>query len=100
MSNEQKYSDKTPDTSANSEATPRDSANSEATSSAPVSDADKALAMEHYNRGKEYWRQGRRGDAMSEYNKAVLLDPHSPAATALEMANTIMDFYDHDRYNP
>lgn len=90
MSNEQKYSDKTPGVPSNPDAMP----------AATVSDADRALAMEHYNRGKEYWRQGRRGDAMSEYNKAILLDPHNPAATALEMANTIMDFYDRDRYNP
>lgn len=80
MCNEQKYTDKS--------------------AGGVTTDEARAMAMEHYNRGKELWRQGRRGEAMSEYNRAVLHDPDSPAATALEMANCIMDFYDHDRYNP
>lgn len=59
-----------------------------------------ALAREHFEKGRKLWQDGKRGEAMTEYNIAISLDPDSPAATALEMANRIMDFYDKDRYNP
>lgn len=62
--------------------------------------SDKEQARLHYEHGRALWAAGDRGAAMSEYSKAVLLDPESPAATALEMARNIMDFYDRSRYNP
>ncbi|MDO4318957.1 MAG: tetratricopeptide repeat protein [Bacteroidales bacterium] len=58
------------------------------------------MADLYYNRGLLYWRLGKRGDAMSDYNRAVALDPASPAAQALTMAQDIMDFYNTDLYNP
>lgn len=64
-------------------------------------DADtRARAQEHFERGRMLWKQGNRGEAMTEYNTALSLDPDSPAAVALEMAQGIMDFYDKQRYNP
>jgi len=53
-----------------------------------------------YRRGMLYWKLGRRGAAMSDYAAAAALDPDSPAVQALEQARAIMDFYDHDLYNP
>ena len=57
-------------------------------------------ARAHYEAGKKLWAEGRHGEAMTEYNRAVALDPESPAATAVEMANTVMDFFDRSRHNP
>ncbi len=53
-----------------------------------------------YMRGRLLWNLGRKADAMSDYAAAADLDPSSPAAAALEMARDIMDFYNHDLYNP
>lgn len=53
-----------------------------------------------YIRGRLQWKLGRKADAMSDYSAAVAIDPSSPAASALEMAREIMDFYNHDMYNP
>ena len=60
----------------------------------------KAEALRHYQLGRSLWQQGRRGEAMTEYNISLSLDPGSPAKAALEMANDIMDFFDRDLYNP
>lgn len=60
----------------------------------------KAQAQQHFERGKQLWAQGDHGAAMSEYKQALALDPDSPARTALEMANQIMDFYDKNQLNP
>jgi predicted negative regulator of RcsB-dependent stress response len=58
------------------------------------------LAKEHYERGKAFWAQGKRGEAITEYNTAVSLDANSPAATALELIYDIMDFFDPNQLNP
>lgn len=60
----------------------------------------KIRAQHHFELGRRLWSEGRKGEAMTEYNKAVALDPDSPAATALEMANSIMDFFDPQQFNP
>lgn len=59
---------------------------------------DDAAAL--FERGKLYWRLGRRSAAITDYNAAVAIDPASPAATALAQAEEIDDFYNHDLYNP
>ena len=61
---------------------------------------DKTMASHYYERGLLHWRLGKRGDAMSDYNRAVDLDPTSPAVQALSMAQDIMDYYNTDLYNP
>lgn len=65
-----------------------------------VSSSPSEEARQHYLRGRELWRQGDRGGAITEYNKAVALDPKSPARTALAMANEILDFFDPNQLNP
>lgn len=62
--------------------------------------AQEATADAYYQRGRLHWRAGNRGAAMSDYNRAVALDPDSPAAEALKLCNEIMDFYNTDLYNP
>lgn len=57
-------------------------------------------AEQYYSRGKLYWKAGKRGEAMTDFNAAIALDPNSPAAAYLAMANDIMDFYNTDLYNP
>lgn len=59
-----------------------------------------ADAMLLYTRGRLRWKLGRKTDAMSDYAASVALDPESPAAAALQMARDIMNFYDHNLYNP
>ena len=54
----------------------------------------------YYIRGRLEWKLGRKTDAISDYSKAVAIDENSPAAQALSMAREIMDFYNHDIYNP
>ena len=53
-----------------------------------------------YRRGRLLWKLGRKTDAMSDYGRAVEIDPQSPAATALDMAREVMNFYNKDMYNP
>lgn len=63
-------------------------------------DADPNNAVLLFERGKLLWKVGRKADAMSDYAAAVQIDPSSPAATALQMARDVMDFYNRDLYNP
>ena len=56
--------------------------------------------MEHYERGRALWAEGRRGEAMTEYNESLALYPEGPARTALTIADDIMNFYNKDLYNP
>lgn len=63
-------------------------------------DDPRTRARQHFERGRELWKQGLRAEAMTEYNTALSIDPDSPAAVALDMARNIMDFYDKQRYNP
>lgn len=76
-----------------------DSSSQAADSSASSADV-KALAQVYYERGREFWRIGERGRAISEYNEAAALDPDSPAVTVLRLVNDIMDFYDPNQLNP
>ena len=57
-------------------------------------------AMEHYERGRALWAEGRRGEAMTEYNESLARYPEGPARTALTIADDIMNFYNKDLYNP
>lgn len=65
-----------------------------------IIDAGKATADTFFERGRLNWKLDRRGAAMSDYETAAQLDPGSPAVQALEMAHQVMDFYNHDLYNP
>ncbi len=59
-----------------------------------------ALAELYFRRGKALWGMGERTRAMNDYARAVDLDPESPAAQALEMARSIMAFFNPDQFNP
>lgn len=65
---------------------------------AATSPADRAAV--EYLRGRMAWREGRKGEAISCYERATAIDPSSDASVALDQARAIMDFFNKDLYNP
>lgn len=64
-------------------------------------EADKKLVAQlFYIRGNAYRQLGDWGKAMSSYLEASDRDPESPAKQAYAHALEILDFYNHDLYNP
>lgn len=63
---------------------------------APAGADEKAL----YLLGKIEWKCGNMSAAIGHYSAAVRINPDSEAATALEQARSIMNFYHRDLYNP
>ena len=61
---------------------------------------DPENAMLYVERGKELWRIGRRGEAMSDYQRAAAIDPEGPGKLLVEHSNQIMDFFNPDLLNP
>lgn len=59
-------------------------------------DCESALVM----RGKVYWRLQDYGAATSDFSRAVALNPDSEARAALELAQSIFDYYNPDLLNP
>lgn len=59
---------------------------------------ERAWAL--YMKGRIAWKRGLKSRAISFYAEAAGLDPDSEAATALDQARRIMDFYNKDLYNP
>lgn len=57
-------------------------------------------AEEYYQLGNQYRKQGNWKEAMNNYMEAIALDPESPAVTAKEMLDNIMNYYCKDMYNP
>ncbi|MCM1067212.1 MAG: tetratricopeptide repeat protein [Muribaculaceae bacterium] len=53
-----------------------------------------------YMRGRIAWRRGRKGEAISLYEKALAIDPGCEAAVALEQARSVMNFFNKDLLNP
>lgn len=62
--------------------------------------ANPASDDAYLTRGMLHWRMGHRADAINDLNAALRINPQSQAATMLSSINTILDFYDKDRYNP
>lgn len=60
----------------------------------------KYLAQIYYLRGNAYRQLGDWGKAMSSYLEATDRDPNSPAKQAYAHSLEILDFYNHDLYNP
>ncbi len=60
----------------------------------------RVLAMAFYLRGNAYRQQGDMRQAMNSYLEAMELDPDGPAAQAYRTIQEILNFYDHDLYNP
>lgn len=65
---------------------------------AATSDTERAGL--YYQRGRAFWQCGDKAAAISDYEHAVSLDPSSEAATALELARDVMNFYHRERFNP
>ncbi len=59
-------------------------------------DAEEAYIL----RGMRYWSMSKRSQAITDYLAAIRLNPESKAKVLLQSANTILDFYDKDLYNP
>ena len=53
----------------------------------------------YYLLGNAWRKKGNWQMAMNNYLEAVNLNPQSPAASALDIANEILDFYNKDMYN-
>lgn len=60
----------------------------------------KTLAHALYLRGNAYQRKGLMRLALNDYLSAIDLDPDGPATTAYRMAQNVLNFYNHDLYNP
>ena len=58
------------------------------------------LAQLYYLRGNGFHRMGDRRKAMHSYLEAIDRDPSSPAKLAYNNIIEILDFYNHDLYNP
>ncbi len=54
----------------------------------------------YYLLGNAWRKKGNWQMAINNYLEAVRLNPDSPAAGALEIANNILDYYNKDLYNP
>ena len=58
------------------------------------------ISQVFYLRGNAYRQLGDWGKAMSSYLEAAERDPESPAKQAYQQALQILEFYNHDLYNP
>lgn len=54
----------------------------------------------YYLLGNAWRKKGNWQQAINNYLEALKLNPDSPAAGALEIANDILAFYNKDLYNP
>ena len=55
----------------------------------------------YLRRGLLLWRMQKHAAAMADYERAIALDgPDSEAVTVLEMARSVMNFFNKDMYNP
>ena len=60
----------------------------------------KVIGQLYYLRGNAYRQLGDWGKAMGSYLEAAERDPDGPAKQAYAHALEILDFYNHDLYNP
>jgi len=58
------------------------------------------LATAYYLRGNAYRQCGQVRMALNSYLEAMELEPDGPASDAYRMTQEILDFYNHDLYNP
>lgn len=61
---------------------------------------DAANDVYYYLRGNAYRKHNRWREALSDYCKAMDINPDSPAADAYRAAQEILAFYHKDLYNP
>lgn len=60
----------------------------------------KTVAMALYLKGNAYMRQGDWTNAANSYLQAIAIDPNGPATEAYRSMKEILNFYDHNLYNP
>lgn len=60
---------------------------------------DSASDRAFYLLGNAYRKKGDWQRAMNNYLEAIHINPDSPAANALKMAEEILNFYNKDMYN-
>lgn len=65
-----------------------------------VEENNKQLALLYYLRGSGYHRMGDVRKAMNSYLESIGRDPEGPAKLAYNNIIEILDFYNHDLYNP
>jgi len=71
-----------------------------------LTDLNERLSAEPCNaellveRGKLFWKLGRRGDAISDYQRAAAIDPDGPGKLLAEHSDSIMNFFNPDLLNP
>ena len=66
-----------------------------------ASNHDRAvMAQAYYLRGNAYRQQGNMRQALNSYLESMDLEPDGPAAQAYRTIQEILNFYDHDLYNP
>lgn len=58
------------------------------------------MAQAYYLRGNAYRQLGNMRQALNSYLESMELDPDGPAAQAYRTIQEILNFYDHDLYNP
>ncbi|MCH5226180.1 MAG: tetratricopeptide repeat protein [Muribaculaceae bacterium] len=59
-------------------------------------DSDEAFV----ERGLNYWKMGKRREAINDYHHALTINPQSRAAMLIEYSKSILDFYNKDLLNP
>ena len=59
-------------------------------------DSDEAFTI----RGLKHWALDHRAQAIKDYHSAIAINPDSDARKALEIADSILSFYNKDLLNP
>ncbi|MDO4160839.1 MAG: tetratricopeptide repeat protein [Prevotellaceae bacterium] len=57
-------------------------------------------AVEFYEQGNSFRKEGNWQEAINSYIAAIELDPDSPAVEAKRMLDDILNYYCKDIYNP
>ncbi len=63
-----------------------------------VAASERAAAL--VERGRLRWKRGDMRGALGDYNAAAELDPEGPGAELAAHTVEILNFYNHDLYNP
>lgn len=58
------------------------------------------MAQAYYLRGNAYRQLGDMRQALNSYLESMELEPDGPAAQAYRTIQEILNFYDHELYNP
>lgn len=64
-----------------------------------VSDDSRSRDVAYYLRGNAYRKQANWQQALNDYQRAIEINPQSPAVQARKMVMDILEFYHKDMYN-